>query len=312
MLEMPRRSGSKTISHMLTSHGGEIFIHTLSITRSILEDPPSISEGPGGRVTDYRITDLGPIMHANRLAPWPNDSPANLAKAAARLARYTKVCPMTINSTTIFNMATLEGLQRIMLQEELTEEDLAECRKAIYVLISMENKGDPLPAAVVTSASGKPKTLKKEEQYKFMFAELERFLNEHARTERHVYVADCLHECRGTKPSIERPKPVKLEVALRDKERAADFSMSNDGVLRATTDSPMSPTSSGPPSKKAKSGGGGKSLLDIWTAKVHKENNRYHVPFAGAQSKVGEKAKLYLDLELALKKDREANMEVDG
>jgi hypothetical protein len=37
------------------SHGGEIFIHTLSPARSVLEEPPSISEGPGGRVTDYRI-----------------------------------------------------------------------------------------------------------------------------------------------------------------------------------------------------------------------------------------------------------------
>ena len=45
MLEMPRRSGSKIMSHMLTSHGGEIFIHTLNIARSVLEDPPSISEG---------------------------------------------------------------------------------------------------------------------------------------------------------------------------------------------------------------------------------------------------------------------------
>lgn len=46
MLEMPsKKSGYKTMSHMLTSHGGEIFIHTLNISRSILEDPPSISEG---------------------------------------------------------------------------------------------------------------------------------------------------------------------------------------------------------------------------------------------------------------------------
>ena len=63
MLEMPRRSGTKTLSHMLTSHGGEIFIHTLSTTRSTLEDPPSISEGSGGRVTDYRINDLGEVSH---------------------------------------------------------------------------------------------------------------------------------------------------------------------------------------------------------------------------------------------------------
>ena len=55
MLEMQKRgSNTKIISHMLTSHGGEIFIHNLSTSRSALEDPPSISEGPGGRVTDYR------------------------------------------------------------------------------------------------------------------------------------------------------------------------------------------------------------------------------------------------------------------
>lgn len=56
LLEQPRKSGSKVISHMLCSHGGEIFLHVLSCVRSILEDPPSISEGCGGRVTDYRIT----------------------------------------------------------------------------------------------------------------------------------------------------------------------------------------------------------------------------------------------------------------
>lgn len=59
LLEQPRKSGSKVISHMLSSHGGEIFLHVLNSNRSILEDPPSISEGCGGRVTDYRIT-VGP------------------------------------------------------------------------------------------------------------------------------------------------------------------------------------------------------------------------------------------------------------
>lgn len=55
MLEQPRKSGTKVISHMLASHGGEIFIHSINTARSLLEDPPSISEGCGGRVTDYRI-----------------------------------------------------------------------------------------------------------------------------------------------------------------------------------------------------------------------------------------------------------------
>lgn len=42
------------MSHVLAAHGGEIFIYGLSSGRSALEDPPSVCEGPGGRVTDYR------------------------------------------------------------------------------------------------------------------------------------------------------------------------------------------------------------------------------------------------------------------
>ena len=55
MLDQPRKAGGRSVSHMLTSHGGELFIHTIAASRSPLEDPPSISEGVGGRVTDYRI-----------------------------------------------------------------------------------------------------------------------------------------------------------------------------------------------------------------------------------------------------------------
>jgi hypothetical protein len=54
LLEMPKKSGGKITSHLLSAHGGEIFIHSMNISRSCLEDPPSISEGIGGRVTDYR------------------------------------------------------------------------------------------------------------------------------------------------------------------------------------------------------------------------------------------------------------------
>ena len=59
MLEQPRKTGTRVISHMLASHGGEIYIHVLCTNRSILEDPPSISEGAGGRITDYRINVSG-------------------------------------------------------------------------------------------------------------------------------------------------------------------------------------------------------------------------------------------------------------
>lgn len=324
MLETPvRKSAGKSLSHMLTSHGGEIFIHNLSLTRSILEDPPSISEGPGGRVTDYRITDAGELMKANRLAPYGSSKALGLARA--RVARYAQYCPLTISTTTIFNMAVLENLQRIIMQEEISEEELIECKKTIFLLLSMENKGDVLPVPVVSNSQGKSKTLKKEEQYRVMFNELEKFLGLHTRTEKHHQVLDCLLECRnkpkdralrtgasgggGAAAAAVAEGSVEVDVALRELDKYSamtereknDFNLSNDGCLRSTTESPMSPTTVGPPAKKAKSmfglgGAQGKSLLDIWTAKIEKENARKHVPFAGQKS-LGEKAKLYMSLE---------------
>ena len=47
--------GNKIMSHSLISHGGHIYIHALTVKRTLLEECPSISEGHGGRVTDYRI-----------------------------------------------------------------------------------------------------------------------------------------------------------------------------------------------------------------------------------------------------------------
>ncbi len=65
LLEQPKRSGAKVLSHMLASHGGDVYIHVLATGRSPVEEPSSISEGCGGRVTDYRIGDFGKFMKEN-------------------------------------------------------------------------------------------------------------------------------------------------------------------------------------------------------------------------------------------------------
>ena len=163
----------------------------------------------------------------------------------------------------------------------------------------MENKGDPLPVPVTqTQASGatKTKTPKKEEQYKMMFAELERFISAHCRTDRHSKVLECLMEVRNRAPSSRKdPDKVDVDVALREIEKAekrsSDFDLSQDGVLRSTSDTPLSPL---PPSKRPKMGG--QNLLEIFMGRLEKENAKNQVPFAGMRS-LGEKAKLYLSLE---------------
>lgn len=57
MLELPKKiSGLKPASHMLTCHGGHLYIHTLWQGRSLFEDPPPIPDASGGKVNDYRFT----------------------------------------------------------------------------------------------------------------------------------------------------------------------------------------------------------------------------------------------------------------
>lgn len=301
MLEMPRRTGSKILSHMLTSHAGEIFIHTLAVARSLIEDPPSITEVPGGRVTDYRITDLGELMKLNRLAPHYGETkpgiPDPIDNAAKRLSRYTLFCPQTISGTTILNMSAITPLYNIMLKEEVTEENLAECRKVIYNLLSMENKGDPLPVALNQSiSSSKVKPLKKEDQYKLMFAELERFLSLHCHTDRHQKVLDCFMEVRN-RPSAGRSKEgekVELDVAIREIDRYSSRTDEEIVHRHGLASSNLTPPTSGVPHKRPRISG--QSLLDIFKGRIEKENASGILPFAGMRS-IGEKAKLYLSLE---------------
>merc|ERR1711962_1700727 len=195
MLEMVKRtSNTKIISHMLTSHGGEIFIHTLSCCRSTLEDPPSISEGPGGRVTDYRIPDLAELMRCNRLAPWPTSEGNPGARARLKMERATRSFPYTISSTTVHNMPSVAPLLSILQGDTISEEQLAECRKILYSLINMEAKGDPLPGPLANTNPGK-KGGRKDEQYRLMFSELERAVQAQSSTSaRHHTVLECLME----------------------------------------------------------------------------------------------------------------------
>ena len=239
------------------------------------------------------------MLSENRLAPFYGESKSvakhasdPIEQAADKLTRHTLSCPLTIGSTTIFNMASVEPLQKLMMQRELSEENLAECRKVIYSLLSMENKGEQLPIPILHQKS---RTTSKKDEYKIMFGELEQFLTTHCRTENHHKVLDCLLEVRNKAGDYPRPTPrnkdkVGLDEALMELDRSdRDFSLSNDGVLRSTADTPMSPTPSA--AKKPKKS---LSLLDLWTKRIEKENN--HAPYAG-QTTFGEVAKLYLSLD---------------
>ena len=99
--------------------------------------------------------------------------------------------PITINSTTIFNMPVASSLIALLQQESLSDDAVAECQKVIYNLISMENKGEALPSPL--TISGSKKSVRKEEQYRHMFSELEKYVIAHSvNSPRHHQVLECL------------------------------------------------------------------------------------------------------------------------
>ncbi|CAB1419014.1 unnamed protein product [Pleuronectes platessa] len=324
LLEQPRKSGSKVISHMLSSHGGEIFLHVLNSNRSTLEDPPSISEGCGGRVTDYRITDFGEFMRENRLTPVSEAShnpsgklPAERAKA--QLERYTRYWPMIISQTTIFNMQAVVPLANLIVKETLTEEDVLTCQKTVYNLVDMERKNDPLPISTVGSRGKGPK---RDEQYRIMWNELETLVKTHAgATDKHQRVLDCIIACRSKPPEEEERK--KRGRKREDREDRAEKNGSKEPedkswqeserlkglvekeepeseVIKDSPDSPE-PLNKKPrlmieevqPPERAK---GPVSLLTMWTNRITTANSRKHQEFNGRVSSVNNKFELYQQL----------------
>ncbi|KAM4712311.1 integrator complex subunit 13 isoform 1-T1 [Anableps anableps] len=324
LLEQPRKSGSKVISHMLSSHGGEIFLHVLNSNRSTLEDPPSISEGCGGRVTDYRITDFGEFMRDNRLTPVAESShdPSGklpVERAKAQLERYTRYWPMIISQTTIFNMQAVVPLANLIVKEVLTEEDVLTCQKTIYNLVDMERKNDPLPISTVGSRGKGPK---RDEQYRIMWNELETLVKTHAgATDRHQRVLDCIIACRSKPPEEEERKKrgrkreeredrtekngskETEDKSWQESERLKGLLEKDDQESEVIKDSPDSPeplnkkprliSEDIQPPERAK---GPATLLSMWTNRITVANSRKHQEFFGRASSVNSKFELYQHL----------------
>lgn len=64
-------SNSRQTTHMISCHGNDIFLHALNTSKMPFDDPPSISEGVGGKVTDYRIAVCGDFC--SRICGFPCD-----------------------------------------------------------------------------------------------------------------------------------------------------------------------------------------------------------------------------------------------
>ncbi|XP_078356218.1 integrator complex subunit 13-like, partial [Oculina patagonica] len=328
MLEQPKKSGGKLVSHILASHGGDIFIHCLATYRTPMEDPPSISEGCGGRVTDYRINDFGEFMKANRLAPYSwnkKKGKSPLEKGLSRLERCTRYWPMVISETLLCNMMQLlEPLPLLIMKETITENDVLECKRVIYRVQAMESRSDPLPVSM-TGIRGKGP--KREEQYRQVWAELETFLEAASKTSKmHEKVYECLRGTSPTSSSTDSPRretptdeiekgtqPRLSEASLSWQEidryqsmterEKTDFNRGDTnnehffkrGLGSAVTEQAHKRlrTDNQAGLNKQPGRGAATSLLSMWNSKMNAIAASRHEEFAGRLQSTGNKAELY-------------------
>ncbi|XP_060858444.1 integrator complex subunit 13-like [Metopolophium dirhodum] len=232
-LEVIKQGGGKTISHVLKSYNGEIYIHTVSSGRTVFEDLPSISEGPGGKVIQYRVADFSNFMKSNLLQPTKTKHTGDrnyIEDAKEKLMKQTAYWPLVSSSTIIYNLKQYtEPLLSLMVKDNISDQEVMNCKQCIQDLTTAELNNHRL----ISPSPSFPRNMKRVDQYKLMWTELEKFLRSNLHTVNHCKVLQYLFEscCK-----LDEEKIIE-KTLMRLKEPLAD----GPSVIRATTDSPMSP-----------------------------------------------------------------------
>lgn len=199
LLEIYKSKSNRTTTHVLASHNGELFIHSLATSqhKSGLGDPPSITENLGGKVGDYRVHDFVSLMKKHMLVKSTSCSDP-LAKTMSIIRRQTLYWPISIGHTILMNIPNLLGeLVNRIIKESMSRADVDECKKSIDNLMKCEKEGIGLPSITMTDAlkasgSSKSANPKLDQLYKLLWNELEYFLRVHSTTPEHESVLEHL------------------------------------------------------------------------------------------------------------------------
>ncbi|XP_034112364.1 protein asunder [Drosophila nasuta] len=293
LLEVPRKTGTKTTSHMLSARGGEIFVHSLSIARSTMDEAPSISDGPGGRVADYRIAEMGQLLKMSRMVPLKAKPKSRISPGEHLWRRMPRYFPRTTNVTILFNLqrqlAWLPHFLHLLVKEDMDKQEEVRCQQHIHELYKSASRGEMLPFGNTNNI--RPKASKSKDQYRLFYRELEQLIQLNAQTTHHKNLLESLQSLRASYGDVTN----KSEAGVAH--------------LRSYTESPLSPERLEPnsisssnasssllkASKRRMSSSGQRSLLDM-ISNAERNQSSKRLDFSGRLcTPLGQTAKLYPD-----------------
>lgn len=100
-----------------------------------------------------------------------------------------------------------------MVKDVLTKDEVLQCKQVIFGLLQLEAKHEPLPIPGMTGTRGGKGQGKRDEHYKLLWSEIEKFLKSHTSTSpAHAEVLACLLEVRNK----DDKDKVDVDQALRE------------------------------------------------------------------------------------------------
>lgn len=101
----------------------------------------------------------------------------------------------------------------LILKDEMTKDEIFKCKQIIFSLCTLESKNENLCLPNVSAGRWSKSGVRREEQYKLLFTELEKFLRAHSGTSSgHSDVLTCLLDVRNKNDK----DSVELDQALRE------------------------------------------------------------------------------------------------
>ncbi|XP_017848530.1 protein asunder isoform X2 [Drosophila busckii] len=199
LLEVPRKAGVRTTSHMLSARGGEIFVHSLCIARSAVDEAPAISDGPGGRISDYRIPEMAQLLKISRMVPQKVKPKGRTSSGEHLWRRLPRYFPRTSNVTVLFNLqrqlSWLPHFLHLLVKEDMDKQDEVRCQQQIHELYKSASRGDMLLFG--NTSSNRSKAGKSKEQYRLFYRELEQLMLLNAHTQHHKNLLESLLSLRS-------------------------------------------------------------------------------------------------------------------